>query len=374
MDNIQQPRLAEKITFSTFNFLGSFWPLIAFCILGLLYFVSITYNFNYGQKIDNLSDGENLGGLAYASLQVAAIFLAAVGFSSAWSVRKVVSLVWCSVLVCISIWIGMSNMLSKNTEVFQINKQKQIQRLEKDLEAARETVATAQYDYKNTTNNETRMKALLDKAKADRDAISEKLAAIEEKTPAAEMAINYKASALLYKLFQIDITPDEVFTFVLLIVSFAIDVTPFVVTSVLAAMTMAFFNSLKTKNKSEPVKPAQLDFAGENSAESKKWWGENVVKFGRKTEKTAQSKQIPISDGKQGKITACERSIQKVVSWLATQHGRVNRGQIKSKCSNRDYENVSAVIKEIEKRGYIKRNGNGHTIVNRAKFDKEGAA
>lgn len=342
------PELAGR---AIFNFCGKFRYLIGILAIAALSVISITFNYRLGQIMGSDDVTTQLFPIGFAALDLSALFLAAwLTIKSRSYIRKGLAWLWLGLLVCLSVWAAMSFTLASDAQLKQQSNLELLAYKEKQLIQADKQVQVAQENYENTNRFKNIRLGQLQNAQANREAIYTDIAQLKESTPPPGLAIYTATSALLYSA-GFSISAEFLSSIVRMVWALALTISPFILTGLLA---FEIANSAPPSPlKKKPLTPA---FTGENEAKKPENTGLRLVK----------------SEGKiQGKSTVniTSADYKKAAEYVSRVQGRVKRDAIRTKCSNKSYDAVSAMIELLLKKGDLNRVGNGQLIsANRLKI------
>lgn len=337
------PELAGR---AIFKFFSQFRYLIGILAIAALSTISIIFNYRLGQIMGSDDVTTQLFPVGFAALDLSALFLAAwLTIKSRSYVRKSVAWLWLGLLILLSVWAAMSFTLASDAQLKQQSNLELLEYKQAQLVQADKQVAEAQANYEGTTKYKNIRLGQLQDAQATREAIYTDIAQLKQDTPPPGLAI-YTATSALLSSVGLSITAEMLSSVVRMIWALALTISPFVLTGLLA-FEIASSSPKFTPEKKKPLTPA---FAGEKEAKKPENTGLRLVK--NEGVKPGENKGVSISNA----------DYKRAAEYVSKVQGRVKRDQIRTKCSQRSYDGVSAMIELLIKRGDLKRAGNGQLI------------
>ena len=340
-----------------FHHLSSWRSLAGLSAIIVLTCISVTFNYQLGLLMGSDSITRQLFPIGFATLDLAALFLAAwLTMKSRSIVRKGLAWLWFSYLLSLSVWAAMSFTLASDARLAQSGYEMMKDAKIRALDQAEEQVELAQDNYEETTRYKKLRMEELREAQSIRDDLIKDIAKLNNDNPHVSMAIYYRTSALLHHHYEIDIDPKDLSSVVRMLWALALTLSPFILTGLLAFEIGSTNSSTPTNGTRKTVSPSESEHFGE-----KKW-----PNFTTQPEPAPMKAETP---HKQVAVAGINReALSKVRDWLASEKGRVTRNQIKYRSGNLNYEGVGLIIAELIKTGHLERMSNGQLRVGESRL------
>jgi hypothetical protein len=338
-------RAPQRVANALFHHLSSWRSLIGLVTIAVLTVISITFNYQLGLLMGSDSITKQLFPVGFAVLDLAALFLASwITIKSRSWLRKGMAWVWFSYLLILSVWAAMAFTLASDARLSQSGYEMMKDAKVRALEQAEEQVELAQSNYAETTRYKRLRMGELREAQDIRDGLIKDVQRLNNENPHVSLAIYYRVSALLHHHYDIDIDPKDLSSVVRMLWALALTLSPFILTGLLA------FEIGSTPPRSRQPIPTDNEISDFAPRKTERW-GEPSPNF--KT--VAEKAEFP---HEQRGVEEVDRiALTKVREWLRSQEGRVSRRQIEHKAGTRKYAQVSLIIDQLLKEGWLNRMG-----------------
>lgn len=261
-----------------------------------------------------------------------------------------VSWFWFFFLLALSLWACLSCIIALDAEKASSGDAFKRQQLELALANANDQVATWQRNTNMTVNHKSRFNKTLNEAIDRRDDIVNQISRLDASTP-PNLVIFEKAEPFLPPWLD----SDSFQTLARMIFGFALVITPLVVGAVLSQVLAVYGSggSVPPNGGRKRFSPEQNDKFEEN-----KW-----PNFTGSADTAPINAEMAESAGTTGAVTTSEEAeeldreaLARVRQWVQGEEGnRVTRQQIKYRSGQKRYDQVSMIIAELEREGWLTR-------------------
>ena len=327
--------------------------LIGLTAIFLLTGISMTFNFQLGKLSASDEISDLLLPVGYMTLDIAALFLASwLQFRSRSWWRKSVAWLLFIWLMGLSLWAGASYTLANDARLMQSNndkvlasKQRELSRVEQQLESANAAFIEGK-SYRHRRYQE------LDDIQARYDELLAEIENLDEALYPISLAIYYQVSALLHSQIDIDIEPERLAAVFKMLWSFAMTISPFILTALIVFEAYAaYFTASPSDGPRKRLSPGERAEKGVRQGKGQK---------GPQNAQNAHSTGISVA---RSEVELDANAYESVRQWLKRQSGRVTREKIKYRSGNPPYQMVSRIIAELQRNGLLEIKDNGHYYV-----------
>ena len=341
---------AEALAHKWFEIFNNHKMLLLFFSMLCLTASSIYFNFRLGRLNASASDFTwYVMPLSYSFLDIRLLAIGMALFCGVISgFLRVVSWVWFYVLLTLSLFACLSCLIALDAEKASSGDAFKRQQLERALATANDSVDTWSRNVALTIKHKSRFQDRLDHAIYQRDSLVNEISELDSSTPPSQVIFE-KAESFL----PVWMDGDMFKTLSRLTFGVSMIVTPLLVTAILSQVLSLYSSSTPPSGGRKRVSPEQNHKFTEN-----KW-----PNFTGADEPAPIRAEFRESADSSGPVTTSEEveeldreALRQVRQWLKGEEGnRVTRQQIKYRSGQKRYEQVSLIIAELEREGWLNR-------------------
>ena len=340
---------AEALAHKWFEIFNNHKMLLLFLSMMMLTVSSIYFNFRLGRLNASASDLTwYVMPLSYSFLDISLLAIGMALFCGVIrGVLRVVSWAWFAFLIFLSLWACLSCIIALDAEKASSGDAFKRQQLERSLATANDNVDTWSRNVALTIKHKSRFQDHLDHAIYQRDSLINEISELDSSTPPSQVIFE-KAESFLPAWMDGDMFKTlSRFAF-----GIAMIVTPLLVTAILSQV-LSIYSSTPPSGGRKRFSPEQTHKFTDN-----KW-----PNFTGADEPAPIRAEFRESARNSGPVTTSEEveeldreALGQVRQWLKGEEGnRVTRQQIKYRSGQKRYEQVSMIIAELEREGWLNR-------------------